>query len=99
MNKIKEKLLKEIEEPKKDIDYWVRYWRRMQERGCNNFYEYLRIYEETSKAKDEEFGCGGNFKILSYDEAIKKMKEDYSENELKKFKERYAPSKTQGVQK
>lgn len=48
---------------------------------------------------DEEFGCGGNFKILSYDEAIKKMKEDYSEHELKKFKERYAPSKTQEVHK
>lgn len=48
---------------------------------------------------DEEFNSGGNFKILSYDEAIKKMKEDYSEHELKKFKERYAPSKTQKVQK
>lgn len=66
MNKIKEKLLKEIEEPKKDIDYWVRYWRRMQERGCNNFDEYLRIYEETSKAKDEKF-----IKLL--DKLIKKI--------------------------
>ena len=47
---------------------------------------------------DEDFGCGGNFKILSYDEAVKKMKKDYSKYELKKFKERYAPSKTQGVQ-
>lgn len=48
---------------------------------------------------DSDFGLSSNFKILSYNEAIKKMKEDYSRYDLKRFVERYAPHDTQGVQK
>lgn len=40
-----ENILKEIEEPKRDISYWIDYWKKMKKKGCNNFDFYIEIYE------------------------------------------------------
>ncbi|MFW6233617.1 MAG: hypothetical protein ACOC3Z_03065 [Nanoarchaeota archaeon] len=41
---------------------------------------------------NKDFGLSPNFKILSYKEAIKKMKKDYSHSALINFLERYSPN-------